>query len=160
MLIDAGALCKPYGLPGISQGRAMARQSTLPQKEVSMANRRLFQFRYSYERDLTDLFAVITIAGSGVPTLAQGKGIASVTRNSAGDYTIALRDNFNLLMGMDSFVKNATGVPTSIIGLKTDSVSSSTAPLVRIVCSVAGTPTDPVSGDTLYISLICRNAST
>lgn len=127
-----------------------------------MANRRLFQFSYTYEREVVRLFANIAIGASGAPTLeSAAKGIASVTRNSAGDYSIALTDNFNKLLAMHAVVQNATGIPAAPdVGLKTDSVSSSTAPLIRIVTSAAGVATDPASGDTIRLEIVCRNAST
>lgn len=128
-----------------------------------MANRRLFQFQYSYERDLTHLHAKIAIGASGAPTLnaALSKGIKSITRNSAGDYSVALSDNFNQLMDMNMVIQNASGIPVAPdMGVKTNSVNSATAPLVEIVTSAAGVATDPASGDTMYLHIICRNAST
>lgn len=126
-----------------------------------MANRRLNQFAYSYERDLVTICATVTIAAAGVPTLVLGKGVKSVTRNSAGDYSIALQDSFNSLLAVDVQMQNATGIAASPnVGIKTDSVNSATAPLVRIVCSTGGAATDPASGDKLFIQIVCRNAST
>lgn len=134
-----------------------------------MANRRLFGNSYSYERDLVYLYANIAIGAAGAPTLeSNAKGIKSVTRNSVGDYSIALTDSFNKLMQVNSSTLNATGIPlASSMGIKTDSVNSATAPLVRVVYSgptAAGNTvlaaTDPASGDTLRIQIVLRNAST
>lgn len=128
-----------------------------------MANRRLFQFNYSYERDLVHIHAKIAIGASGAPTLNAplSKGILSIVRNSAGDYTIRLTDSFNQLMMVDMLMQNATGIPAAPdMGLKANSVNSATVPSIEIVTSAAGVATDPASGDTMFLHLVCRNAST
>ena len=134
-----------------------------------MANRRLFQFQYSYERDLVDIYANVTIGAAGAPTLqSNAKGVSSITRNSAGDYSIALTDNFNKLMSLRAVSQNATGIiAAGSIGIKTDSVNSATAPLVRVVFSgptAAGNTaliaTDPAVGDIIRFHIVLRNAST
>lgn len=133
-----------------------------------MANRRLFQFQYSYERELVHVYAQISIGAAGAPTLqSNAKGVASVTRNSAGDYSIALTDNFNKLMSLRAVIQNATGIPASgNFGIKTDSVSSLTAPLIRVVFSgptAAGNTaliaTDPASGDIIKFHIVLRNTN-
>lgn len=126
-----------------------------------MAASRLFQFRYSYERDLVDVYARISIGAAGAPTLVSGKGVLSVTRDSAGQYTIKLKDNFNRMLMVDTRIQNATGIPTSTaIGIKTDNSSAATAPSVTIVASAGGIAADPASGDILLVDLTFRNAST
>ncbi len=128
-----------------------------------MANRRLYQFRYSYERDLVDIYGTITITGSsGAVDSYTGKGIASVTKEStAGQYTIALTDSFNLLMSMDAVTLNATGISaTPSLGIITNSVNSAAAPLITVQFSAAGSATNPAASDVIYFHICCRNAST
>lgn len=126
-----------------------------------MANRRLYQFQYSFERDLVQMYCQVAIGAAGVPTISNNKGIKSIVRNSAGDYTINLMDNYNLLMDINASVQNATGIPVApLTGIKANSVSSATAPSVEVVFSTGGVATDPANGDKLFISIVCRNSST
>jgi hypothetical protein len=125
---------------------------------------RLFQFHYKYERDTVETLMNVSIGASGAPTLTSqlNKGIVSITRNSAGTYTILLKDTSNKLMGVDMSVINATGIPTApIIGIKNNNVNSNTAPSIQIVTSnLSGVATDPANGDILLISIKTRLAST
>lgn len=127
-----------------------------------MANDRLFQFNYTYERDIVTLYARLTVTnGSGAVTMTHSKGINSITRNSAGDYTLALKSNFNLLMAAEMVTINSTGISASPnLGVKLDHVATAGAPAVEIVMSSGGVATDPASGDIILIKLQCRNAST
>lgn len=128
-----------------------------------MANRRLFQFRYSYERDLVDIYARVVIGASGAVTSYSGKGIASVVKEAtAGQYTINLQDNFNLLMDVSLMSQNASGISLApIVGILADNISSSTAPGVTIqMATEAGVAGNPASGDVLLIKISARNAST
>jgi len=134
-----------------------------------MSHRRAFQFQYSLERDLFNIYAIVTIGAAGAPTLeSTSKGIKSVTRSSAGDYVVNLSESYYKLMFAEAIVKNAAGIPvSSSVGIKADSSTSTTAPSVELVFSgptAAGNTaliaTDPASGDKLFIKFIFRNAST
>lgn len=129
-----------------------------------MANRRLYQFQYSYERDLVAIYARISIGAAGAPTLVggPGKGVVSVTRSSAGKYVIALQDNFNKLMMLEPNLFVAAGAPAAPnVYLAAEQVASLTAPSITIQCATpAGTATDPASGEILLIEITCRNSST
>jgi hypothetical protein len=124
-----------------------------------MAHRTFFQFRYSLEPNVVDLFAEISIGSSGAPTLVRGKGIKSITRNSAGDYTLALQENFAGLLQVSSSLQNATGIPSVVMGIKANNVSSSSAPGIEFVCSASGLAADPASGDVIRLQLSLRNSS-
>ena len=128
-----------------------------------MANRRLFQFRYSYERDIVEIYAKITIGALGAVASYSGKGVSAVTKlATAGQYQIALQDNFNMLLDADVMVVSSTGISAApLVGIKTDSVSSASAPLLVIqMANVAGAATAPASGEILYVRICVRNAST
>lgn len=125
---------------------------------------RLFQMHYKYERDTVTIHATIAIGSSGAPTLTTGlnKGIVSCTRNSAGDYTIVLKDNANKLLGVQMSVENSTGIPAApVMGIKTNNITSTTSPSIRIVTSnLSGVATDPASGDIVRLAIVTRLAST
>ena len=126
-----------------------------------MANRRLNQFRYSYERDVVDLMVKISIGAAGAPTISEGKGILSVVHNSAGNYSVNLVDNFNMLLNADINVISSTAPAAPLMNVASEQVSSSTAPRIVIQSrNAAGTATDPGSGEVLLVLIQCRNAST
>lgn len=124
-----------------------------------MANSRLFQFRYSYQRDMVDVFARISFGASGAPTLQAGKGVVSITRISAGKYTIVLKDNFRKLAQVDSRIVNATAPAAPAMYVVTDNTAAATNPSITIQLNSAGTATDPASGEVLLLSIILVNAS-
>lgn len=123
---------------------------------------RLFQFRYSYERDLTDIEAKITIGATGAPTLTNAKGIVSMTRNSAGNYTILLKDAYYLLMKVDAdFVSGSSAPAAPLVNVVSEQVNSNSAPSLIIQCrDVAAAAADPASGEVMLLHIQCRSAST
>lgn len=126
-----------------------------------MANRRMFQFRYSLERDIVELFAKVAIGGTGAPTLSLGKGIASISRVSAGIYDITLQDNFNVFLGCDvNFIASSGSPAAPDVSVTSEAVS--TTKVIRIQCNDADTPaaTDPGSGETMLMRITLRNSST
>lgn len=125
-----------------------------------MANSRLFQFRYSYERDLVDLYLKATVGAAGALTITAQKGITSVTRNSAGNYTILLKDLFNLFMIADSMFNSGASAPAAPnMNIVATSVTSAQTIQVQFR-NLAGAATDPASGEIMHIHIVCRNAST
>lgn len=138
-----------------------------------MGSSRLFQFRYSYQRDLVDIHAKISFGASGAPTLVtassgqQGtvslaKGIVSITRNSAGKYTLVLKDNYFQLMGMQAAFVGVSGVPAApIVNVFSEQVSNVTTPSLIIQClDAAGAAADPDDTSSMLLHLVFMNAST
>lgn len=125
-----------------------------------MAGSRLFQFRYSYERDLVDVMLKVSIGATGAPTIVNGKGVVSITRNSAGNYSILLKDKFNVLMGMDIISISGSSAPAApVVGIVSETVSSTK--IVRIqMRDASNVATDPADGEVLMINIKLRNAST
>lgn len=129
-----------------------------------MANRRFFQFRFSAEAQVVDLWCNISIGASGAPTLTENKnkGISSITRVSAGIYDIFLSDNYTRLLNAQAAVLVSSGVPTApIMNVITDSSAAAT-PKIRVQFSnVAASPaaTDPANGDVLLVQLTLKNSS-
>lgn len=135
-------------------------------------NRRTYQFRGALEPVVKDIFGLVAIGGTGAPTLTTSltlansqtinpsKGISSVTRNGAGDYTIALQDSFIRLLQANAQFKVASGVAAAPdVTVRTDNSNSSTAPSIRLVFSAAGTPTDPASGETMMLALVFSDST-
>lgn len=123
----------------------------------------LFQFDYFYERDVVNVIAKITIGATGAPTLTQAKGIASITRNSAGNYTVALKDRAYLFLGMScNFLVAAAAAPAAPIVTVVSETVNSSSPAVVIQCFDADTPaaTDPAEGEIMLLQLQVRLAST
>ncbi len=126
-----------------------------------MANRRLFQFRYSFERDVVELFAKVAIAGSGAPTLSEGKGIASIVHNSAGNYSITLQDNYNMLLDVSGqSISGSSAQAAPMMTVVSEAVASSKIIILQYRAIDNSTATDPASGEVLLIRIACRNAST
>lgn len=122
---------------------------------------------YSFERDRKMVNARVTIGAAGAPTLdaANSKGVASIARNSAGDYTITfgttvnsqiVPDVYYKFLQMSCVIQNATGVPiTAGYGIKAITLSAGTIEFVMQGPTAAGNtapiPTDPASGDVLWL---------
>lgn len=133
-----------------------------------MANAYLAQFRYSYEKNVTDIFLNVTIGATGAPTLntsalASSKGVVSITRNGVGEYTILLKQPWIKLLNCDATVQNATGIGTSsaAIGIVSGgtNVSSVSAPTVQIQFSGAGAAVELASGSVVYLQITVSNSS-
>lgn len=129
-----------------------------------MANRYMDQFCYSLEKGKSALFVKVAIGATGAPTLdtTNSKGIKSITRNSAGQYTLVLQDAWSRYLGMEArFIQSSTGIPASpIVGLKSQSVATAGGGSIVFVCSTgAGAATDPGNGEELELVLFLKNSS-
>lgn len=127
-----------------------------------MANRRFYQLRLSYERDIVDIYVKVAIGAAGAPTILNAKGVVTVIRNSAGNYTLNLRDNFNVLLDVDSkFISGASAPAAQNVNIVSETVISTTAPALIIQArNSAGVATDPASGEIMIVRITARNAST
>ena len=85
----------------------------------------------SLEQRVVDRYLEISIGATGAVDSFSGKGTQSVTRNSAGNYTIQMEDGFNKLL---SFSHSFEGTPSATL---------SSAPITEIASqdSSAGTIT-------------------
>lgn len=127
-----------------------------------MANRRLNQFRFSFEQMTTELFAKVTIGSSGAPTLTIGKGIESVSRTSAGLYVIKLQDTYNKLLDVSQSIisgSSAAAAPMFNVVSETVATQATRAVTVQYRAIDNSTATDPASGEVLLIRIACRNSS-
>lgn len=128
-----------------------------------MANmRRKFQFQYSMQREIVNISMKAAIGATGAPTLSttDAKGVTSITRNSAGRYTLLLQDNYPALMCAHAIILDSTASTSPIIQLISEAVVSATTPTVVLQClDAAGVAADPASGSTLMVSLVLRNVT-
>lgn len=128
-----------------------------------MANRRMYQFAGNNVAGVSRIFAKVAVGASGAPTLTtsgvsgNNSYITSITRNSAGDYTIALADAWNALLDIVVRFQSATGIPAApAVGIKTNAVTTKS---LGFVCSTGGVATDPANGETMFIHITLKNSS-
>lgn len=125
-------------------------------------NRYLQQFRLSFERQVVEYFIKVSIGAAGAPTIVEAKGVKSIVRNSAGNYTILLSDPSNQLK--DVFSQSISGSSAQAAPLMTivsEAVATAAAPTVILQYRAIdnSTATDPASGEVLLIRISTRNAS-
>lgn len=138
-----------------------------------MSNRYMNQFGLTLEKQTVSLYARVTFGSTGAPTLvaAQSKGIKSITRNSAGLYTIVMGTvngsidlYYKLLMITHRFDESS------------NSGTAPVAPLMYIVANSSGTvgtgsvqikftavdgttATDPASTEAVLLELVFSNSN-
>ena len=133
-----------------------------------MANRRFEQFQLSLEKKVVTLFMNVTIGASGAPTLTspsgsnQNKGILSITRVSAGKYTIVFGSNaspspdtYQRLLSLHRNTLNATAsaAPATIV-----TADNSPSGSVTIQCLNGSSATDPASGEVMLLEIKLSNS--
>lgn len=121
-----------------------------------MANRN-FNRRQSLEKEVKDLYARISIGNTGAPTIVNGYGITSITRNGAGDYSVVLTDRYSSLKFFE-VVHLSSSAQDLQFQLHSETVSATTK-TVRFLCLTGATPTDPASGKVLLLKLEVKNTS-
>jgi hypothetical protein len=157
----------------------MKRERLPNRKGISMSNRRYEQFQLSLEKKVVNLFAKVTFGASGAPTLVTSlqigsltrqlsKGIASITRNSAGNYTIifgipagalqaAMTDNYYFLLGADANFLDTAAPAAPNFRITND--NSSAGNLIVQFSNSAGTATDPGTGEAVLLNFTLSNSS-
>lgn len=128
-----------------------------------MANRNYrSQFAYGYAVPVT-LRARVSFV-SGVPTIAAGTGmgIASMVRNSTGDFSITLSDSYQALLGISQAVQSGNAAPAApSINVRTNAVATLAAPIIRIQTrSAAAALADPADTDIMLLQISLQNSST
>lgn len=137
-----------------------------------MANRYFNQFRFALEAYPTDIFAQVTFAGSGTPTLsaANSKGVVSVTRNNTGLYTFVFGttssslDVYGRLLGVScvfdqTAVSNAPDAP--IVYVASNSVATAGTCSVQLgFLNGSLSATDPESSAIGLITFVMKNSTT
>lgn len=126
-----------------------------------MANRRYYNQQFTLEPAPVTLFAHVTFGSTGAPTLDanQSRGIKSIVRNSAGNYTISLVDSYNRLLMLKHIFINSTAPASPGLYIVSEQVVSSTAPSLIVQFNAAGTATDPGSGEQVRMSIELKNSN-
>lgn len=127
-----------------------------------MANRLFNQFGATLEKGVVTLFGDVTIGATGAPTLvaANSKGIKSIVRNSAGDYTITLQDTYNKFLSLWVGFQKATAAAAPNQTVKAKSLNATGGATIEFVLyNNAGAATDPASGEELFIEICVGNSS-
>lgn len=132
-------------------------------EDIFMANPsyRTNQFHYSHAQP-ESLYATVTIGASGAPTVSSltGMGIVSITRVSAGKYTIALSHAYNNLLGVRASIKSGSSAPAApSLYISADASSTRSAPSVTVVFNAAGTATDPASGEIILLEVVLQKSA-
>lgn len=126
-----------------------------------MANRRYYQFQYSLEPSVVHLFARVTIGATGAPTLdsVKSRGIASISRTSAGLYKITLSDTYNRLLQVSKTNVNATAPASPAMYVTSETVSNVATPVINLQMNAAGTATDPGNGEEIRFHIVLKNSN-
>jgi hypothetical protein len=116
-----------------------------------MANRIFTQFHLSLVKQPVMLWGKAAIGAVGAPTLdaSKSKGIASIVRNSAGNYSITLSDPYVTFLGFSSTQVLAAGVPPSPFCV-VRSYDLSTKVVVVEFVDYAGAAVELTSGTALH----------
>lgn len=130
-------------------------------EDTHIANRYLFQFRYSLESSIVDIYAKVAIGAAGAPTLntAQSKGVSSIVRNSAGRYTITFQDSYVRTMAAKGSFIVATTPASPNMSIVSDNIATLATPTVVVQFSTGGVATDPASGETALLQFSFKNSS-
>ena len=132
-----------------------------------MANRFFNQFGLSLEKNPVSLWARVTFGGTGAPTLdaVNSKGIKSIVRNSAGNYTVtfgvgAATDIYNRIFHVRHNFLLGSGTPAAPLMYTVSQAVASTGSLVIQFTAVDGTTaTDPASGEEVWLEFKLKNST-
>lgn len=116
---------------------------------------RVFNRKQALEKEVKDVYAEIAIGTSGAPTLVSPIGIASIDRNSAGDYTLTLSDKYFSLKNFKCARMLSTAEDISV-QVHTESVDNTKE--IRFLTQTETTATDPADGTVLLIKLELKNS--
>lgn len=103
------------------------------------------------------VFCAVTVGAAGAVTGFTGKGVKSVVRNSAGNYTINLADSYPAVLFVDLEVIQATAAP--FFQVASQNVASTTPNVVVQAFNGAAAATDPGVGSTVLVNLTLKNSS-
>lgn len=87
------------------------------------------------------------------------QGVASVARNSAGNYTITLDDKYNDLLQLSHSVQLASGTPSSVAMILRSEAVDSTKQIVVQFVDAAGAAVELDSSTVLRFEITLKNSS-
>jgi hypothetical protein len=120
-----------------------------------MASRN-FNRKQALEKEIKEIYALLTFGGSGAVTLTTGHGVASATKTDTGDYRITLQDAYvRLKMVEGTFIKS-TGEDIRV-QVKAEDVAS--AKTIDILTLTGASATNPSSGAKLLLKFEHKNTT-
>lgn len=120
-----------------------------------MASRN-FNRKQALEKEIKEIYAVLTFGASGAVTLTTGHGVASAVKSDTGDYRITLQDKYVSLKFVEGIFLKSTGEDIRI-QLKAEDVDG--AKTIDILTLTAASATNPSSGAVLYLKFELKNTS-
>lgn len=123
-----------------------------------MADRAFRKTCQTLEIDLTFLSLSFAPAGTGAPTGITGRGVASIVRNSAGNFTITLEDAYSALLDakMTIAMDAATDISPQLGAV--DVVTAKTI-VVRTIVAAVETDIAANANNRVYVELSLRNSA-
>ena len=122
-----------------------------------MANRN-FNRVQALEKEVKHLYADVAIGASGAATISFAPGIASVVRQSAGDYLVTLQDRYYLLKSFAGMVLS-TSAQDVTFQLKVISNVNAVTPTFEFLTLVGGVATDVANGSHVMLKIELKNTS-
>ena len=127
-----------------------------------MANRYTNQFRASLEKRVSSIFMHVSFGASGAPTLdvPNSKGVVSITRNSAGLYTVVFGtdakrlDTYVKLLSVSKIFQESSSSPAREVIIRANNVSNNALASMQIEMQVATVATDPDSGSAVFMEFV------
>jgi len=110
----------------------------------------------SLERETHTVKMIVSIGAVGAPTVDRGKGVSTVVRNGAGDYTITMLQKWALVMGLRVTLVDNTARDFTFQAANDAMAASKTIDLLALTGGVA---TELPSGSKLLVEMDLRNAS-
>lgn len=119
------------------------------------------QFRYSPVPTVWELFAKITFAADGVPTLVtsggNSKGVASISQTDVGEYTLTLSQTFNAFLTMNACFIGDEGAQAPDVVVAAEDVR--VAKTINFLTQAGGVNANPGEGEELRLQIVLKNTS-
>ena len=121
--------------------------------------------RSARELKIVDVFADVTIGATGACTLVakNSLGVKSITRNSAGNYTVVMAaPHVRLLAVNPTFLSTAPAAAVMSVSASANVNGSTTASAPSITLQFqngSGVATDPASGEEILLEIILANST-
>lgn len=137
-----------------------------------MANRYGQQFSFSMIKQTWKIYAKVTFAASGVPTLVQGSpaaspGVVSITQNATGQYTFVFGTQAGMLDVWPRFLhahayftSGASAPAAPIMSTITDSSATAGTCSMKVrLTDLAAADANPASGEIGYFQFTFSNST-
>jgi PKD repeat protein len=120
---------------------------------------------WTYEHEVGAIYPKVVVGASGAVTSFKGAGVASVVRNSTGNYTITLSATYQRLLFASGTVVNATATSVAAVQVfqaaaTVQSSFKSTGAITVQLLDFAGAAVDAPSGSHLWFKLDVRFSPT